>query len=171
MRGPSLAACVLGSVLAACASEPDIRACPPVGSPAGVERVTVFAPNGGEDLTEVVFEAEVDGIQSVCEYDDDGVEVALNVRLVAERGPADVERQADLRYFVAVEDGVGVITAKEIYEVSLPFEGNQRRVGIVEEIDIRIPAPEDNSFAEVRVVVGFQITPEQVDYNRRRRVR
>ncbi|MDF1791935.1 MAG: hypothetical protein P1U88_08495 [Thalassobaculaceae bacterium] len=153
--------------VSACASKPEPKACPPAGAVAGVERMTSFRPGGGEDLTEVQFTARVDSVESVCQYDDDGVEVAMNVRLVAERGPADTARQADLQYFVAIENGSGNFTAKKIYDVSMPFEGNRRRVGIVEEVDIMIPTPADKNFAEIRILIGLQITAEQVDFNRR----
>lgn len=169
MRTRFLLAAAAALAVSACATEPDVRECPPTGAVSGVERMTSFRPGGGEDLTEVMFTARVDSVDSVCEYDDEGVEIAMNVRLVAERGPADTARRADLQYFVAVEDGPGNFTAKEIYDVTLPFEGNRRRVGIVEEVDVTIPRPADNSFAEIRILVGLQITPEQVDYNRRTR--
>jgi len=159
------------AVLSACSSTPEVRECPPAGAVAGVERMTSFRPGGGEDLTEVQFTAQIDSVDSVCEYDDEGVEVAMNVRLIAERGPADTVRKADLQYFVAIENGPGNFTAKEIYDVSLPFAGNRRRVGIVEEIDITIPTPANRSFANIRVLVGLQITTEQVEYNQRVRGR
>lgn len=153
--------------LAACASNAPPPLCPPAGAVAGVERMTTFRPGGGEDLTEKVFEASIDGVDAVCEYDDDGLEMAMNVRLIAERGPADTSRQAAFQYFVAVEDGPGNITAKEIYDVVLPFEGNVRRVGTLEEVDVTVPAPQSRSFAGIRVLVGLQISREQVEYNRR----
>jgi hypothetical protein len=167
MRSSFLPAAAAALLVSACASEPEFRPCPPAGAVSGVERMTSFRPGGGEDLTEVRFTARVQSVDSVCEYDDDGVEVAMNIRLVAERGPADTARQADLQYFVAVENGAGNFTAKEVYDVVLPFEGNRRRVGVVEEIDVTIPRPADSSFADIRILVGLQISPEQVDYNRR----
>lgn len=171
MRSPIFLAAAAALAVSACASEPDVRVCPPAGSVAGVERMTSFRAGGGEDLTDVQFTARVDAVESVCEYDDDGVEVAMNVWLVAERGPADTTREASLQYFVAIEDGPGNFTAKQIYDITLPFEGNRRRVGVLEEVDIEIPTPADKSFAEIRILIGLQITPEQVDYNRRIRDR
>lgn len=170
MRSPIFLAAAAALAVSACASEPEVRACPPAGAVAGVERMTSFRP-GGEDLTDVRFTARVDAVESVCAYDDEGVEVAMNVWLVAERGPAETDRQADLQFFIAIEDGPGNFIAKEVYDVSMPFEGNQRRVGILEEIDIEIPTPADKSFADIRILVGLQITAEQADYNRRVRDR
>lgn len=153
--------------LAGCASEVKQHPCPPAGSVAGVERMTTFRPGGGEDLTDVLFDAEVAGVDSVCEYDEKGVDVAMNVRLIAERGPADTTRTAPFQYFVAVENGPGNITAKQIYDVALPFEGNRRRVLTIEQLDVTIPRPADDNFADIRILVGLQITAEQLDYNKR----
>lgn len=171
MRSPIFLAAAAALAVSACAGEPEVRACPPAGSVSGVERMTSFRPGGSEDLTDVQFTARVDAVESVCEYDDEGVEVAMNVWLVAERGPADTTREANLQYFVAIEDGPGNFTAKQIYDITLPFEGNRRRVGVLEEVDIEIPTPADKSFADIRILIGLQITPEQVDYNRRIRDR
>ena len=168
MRSHIFLAAAATLALSACASDKPVeRACPPAAAVAGVERMTSFRPGGGQDLTEVAFTAKVDSVDSVCRYDDDGVEVAMNVLLSAERGPADTAREADLQYFVAIENGSGNFTAKEIYDVTLPFEGNRRRVGIVEEVDIMIPTPADNDFSEIRILIGLQITPEQVEYNKK----
>jgi hypothetical protein len=170
MRSKILLAATAALTLSACATDkPEERLCPPAGAVAGVERMTSFRPGGGQDLTEVAFTAQVDSVESVCQYDDEGVEVAMNIRLVAERGPADTTRQADLQYFVAIENGPGNFTAKEVYDVSLPFEGNRRRIGVVEEVDIMIPTPADKNFADIRILIGLQITPEQVEYNKRAR--
>ena len=172
MRSNILLAATAALALSACASDKPVeRTCPPAAAVAGVERMTSFRPGGGQDLTEVAFTAQVDSVDSVCRYDDDGVEVAMNVMLSAERGPADNAREADLNYFVAIENGPGNFIAKEVYGVTLPFEGNRRRVGILEEVDIMIPTPADKNFSEIRILIGLQITPEQVEYNRRTRAR
>ncbi|WPZ34827.1 hypothetical protein T8K17_01515 [Thalassobaculum sp. OXR-137] len=168
MRSHLLLAAAATLALSACASEKPVeRTCPPAAAVAGTERMTSFRPGGGQDLTEVAFTAKVDSVESVCRYGDEGVEVAMNVLLSAERGPADTAREATLQYFVAIENGSANFIAKEIYDVTLPFEGNRRRIGIVEEVDITIPTPADNDFSGVRILVGLQITPEQVEYNRR----
>lgn len=162
------AAIAASLLLAGCSSDEPPRLCPPVGTPAPLDSLTRFDP-GGRDLTQVLYEARISGIESTCAYDSKGVEVSLTIGLVAERGPADRERRADLRYFVAIEDGVGNVTAKEIFDASLAFEGNTRRVGRAEEIELRIPVPGDHGFSTTRLLVGFQLTPEDLEHNRRSR--
>lgn len=166
MRRFILAAVPVALFMAGCSSSEPPPPCPPVGTPSPLESFTQFEPAGGRDLTQVKFSGRFSGFQSTCEYDDTGVDLDLAVQIVVERGPADRDRQANLQYFVAVEDSPGNITAKQIFDVAIPFEGNSRRLARIEELKLRIPTPSDLSFSKVRVVVGFQLTPEQVAYNR-----
>lgn len=168
MRRLVLAALPAALLLAGCSADEPPPPCPPVGTPAPLDVFTQFTPDGGQDLTQVRFSGRIAGVRSACEYDDTGVDVDLAIEMVVERGPADRDRRADLQYFVAVEDGPGNITAKQVFDVAIPFEGNSRRLARREEIELRIPAPSGRGFAQTRVLVGFQLAPEQLEYNRRR---
>jgi len=154
-------------LLAGCSSDEPPALCPPVGTPAPLDAFTQFEPGGGQDLTQVRFSGQLARVQSACEYDETGVDMDLAIQLVVERGPADRSRQVDLQYFVAIEDGPGNIIAKQIFDVAVPFEGNSRRRARLEEISVRIPAPAENGFKRTRVLVGLQLTQDQLDYNRR----
>lgn len=167
MRRFVLAAVPAALLLAGCASDEPPPACPPVGAPTPLDTFVQYEPGGGRDLTQVLFDGRLAGFESACDYDDDGVEVELAVRIVVERGPADRSRSADFQYFVAVEDGPGNITAKQVFDVSVPFEGNSRRLGRLEEVTLQIPPPADG-FKQTRILVGFQLTEEQLADNRRR---
>jgi hypothetical protein len=173
MKPPAMrrfAVAVLPAVLllAGCASK-EPPPCPPVGKPSPLDVVTLFEPGEGRDLTQVRFSGRIADVATLCEYDDDEVEIELAIRMVIERGPADRDRKVDLSYFVAVEDGPGNITAKEVFTVTTEFEGNSRRLGRVEELDLQIPVPVGRGFAQTRLLVGFQLTPEQLEYNRQRK--
>lgn len=141
--------------------------CPPAGVPSAVSNATTFVEGAGQDLTEVRYTAEVSRIGLTCDYDDDGVELTVGVEILAERGPADRARKAEIAYFIAVEQGAGNITAKEIYTVELPFEGNRRRVGVVEKLEVFVPRPVNGSYANLRIIGGLQLTESQLEYNKR----
>lgn len=169
MRRFVLAAVPAALILAGCSSDAPPRPCPPVGAPAPLDTFTQFEPGGGQDLTQVRFSGRLSGLRMACEYDEKGVDLELAIEIVVERGPADRARRAELQYFVAVEDGPGNITAKQLFDVAVPFEGNSRRLARLEEIELRIPAPAGHGFKQTRVLVGFQLAPEQVEFNRRRK--
>ncbi len=162
---PLILAALVG--LSACGLNEPPPPCPPAAVPNPLGTGTTFSPGGGQDLTEVQYSTQITGIRLTCDYRDDGVALEVGVRIVAERGPADRDRVAKISYFVAVEQGVGNITAKQVYDVSLPFEGNKRRVGTIEVLDVFVPRPPDGNFTALQILGGLQLTPEQLEYNKR----
>ena len=166
LRGPTLILAALVGLSACGLNEPP-PPCPPAAVPNPLGTGTTFAPGGGQDLTEVQYSTQITGIQLTCDYGDEGVALEVGVRIVAERGPADRDRVAKILYFLAIEQGVGNITAKQVYDVSLPFEGNKRRVGTIEVLDVFVPRPPDGDFTDLQILSGLQLTPEQLEYNQR----
>jgi len=171
LRRLGLAGAVVAlGVAAGCSSGPDIAlSCPQAVAVADAARLVKFKGTG-RDLTDVKFEAELENLQMVCDYDEDdhAIEADLLVRFVASRGPADEERLADIRYFVAVATQNARIVARQEFAVKVPFEGNRTRVAVAEELTPRIPLNPNQNGSEYRVFVGFSLTPEELDYNRRR---
>jgi len=121
----------------------------------------------GRDLTDVLFETQLQAAQLACEYDEGAIESVLRVRFQAVRGPADRERLAQIRYFVAVarEPGLQVV-AREEFALSVPFEGNQSQVAVTEELEPRIPISGEQTGADYRIFIGLSLTPDELEYNR-----
>lgn len=157
--------------LAACAAEGTPPPCPPAAVPTLLDTATAFTPGGGQDLTEVQSVTSITALFGECVYRSDGLEIDLSIRMIAERGPADRDRTVKTQYFVAVEDGSGNITAKQIYDLELAFEGNSRRVGRIEELTVTVPVPASGSYTGTRVLAGLQLTADQLEYNRRTQAR
>jgi hypothetical protein len=160
---------LLGLALAGCTSTPDVVGCPKVGFVNDLDRVTVFQPGGGEDLTEVLFEVKLGQLTAFCDPGKKAMEVKTEFQLIASRGPADRERVANVEYFVAVVDPTGEIVAREAFGSSIPFADNRRRVGLREIVEPSIPNPPNRSFVGYRVLIGLQLTKQQLAYNRRHR--
>lgn len=154
--------------LAACTGQAP-QACPRASVPADVSTVTKFRDGPGRDLTDVVVEGEIVEIAATCRYDRRGVDVSLQVAIAGSRGPADRARAASLDYFVALVDPQQNVVAKEIFRVQIAFPDNQARSGLVDEIEPRIPIADPARASEYQILVGFQLTPEELDWNRRRR--
>lgn len=144
-------------------------ACPEGSILPGAASVTRFRDGPGRDLTDVVSSAEVVDIATTCRYDRRGVTVSLQVAIAATRGPADRSRQARYDYFVAITDPEGRIVAKEVFPVQFEFPEGQARTGTVDEIEPRIPLSDPRIAPDYRIHVGFQLTPEELAWNRSRR--
>jgi len=141
--------------------------CPRAVTVADAASLTRF-DGTGRDLTDVLFEAEIAQIASACEYDEGVVDVTVQVQFVAQRGPADQQRRGDFAYFVAIADGEQTILARESFDAMIEFPGNRTRAGVVEELEQHIPLRADEPGAGYVIYVGFELTPDELAYNRQR---
>ena len=167
---PILALFLALAFLSACATDNRIEVCPRVNFVDGLQSMTAFGVAGDVDLSNVAYSAEMVQLAAVCSFGRHGATVMAEFMLIADRGPADRERVARVDYFVAVTDADGEILAKEVFRSEIPFADNRRRVGRKEEIEPFMPSPSGNrDFTGYRVLIGFQLSPEQVEFNRVRR--
>ena len=87
------------------------------------------------------------------------------------RGPAALTRQADVTYFIAVSRGEAILDKRD-YTFNVSFPRNSDRVRLTgDKIDLILPVDEKTTGAAYSILVGYQLTPEQLAFNRRRGVR
>lgn len=164
-----------GLVLAACTAQEDRQAaiCPRAGILPDANVMVLFRDGPGRDLTDVVAQAQIMDVAVTCEYAaarrPPGVTLDLQVAIAAERGPADRSRRASLPYFIAVLDGDQNIVAKEFFTAQFDFPDNRTRVGRVDEFEPRITLRSNFDGPSYRLMIGFQLTPDQLAWNRRQR--
>ena len=160
-------------LLAACASDDPEEAgvfCPDFAQVQDAARLVKFSGDG-RDLTDVLFEARVQNVEMGCSYDDgdNEIEAALQITISAARGPADSERLASFRYFVAIATNSREVVAREEFDLNIPFEGNRTQLAAVEELTPRIPLKPGQNGSEYKVFVGLVLTPAELEYNRANR--
>ena len=156
-------------MLAACAGDRGPRLpCPQLLTVSDASRQVKFVGTG-RDLTDVEFEAAIANPVLACRYDDDAVESLLTFNLSAARGPADVDRLARITYFVAISRRDPKAWTHERFSVVFEFEGNKTRLTAVEEVEPRIPLAAGETGADYEIVLGLQLTPEELHYNRENR--
>jgi len=134
-----------------------------VGENAG--RLTRFS-GAGKDPANMVFEAEISDLAGSCVYDGDTIQVDLQVQIVAGRGPAATDDKAKFNYFVAVARTDKTILSRDAFDTVIDLPGNQTRNQTVEELEQTIPLAKGESGANLVIVVGFEMTPEELEYNR-----
>lgn len=142
------------------------QACPRAIIVHEASRLVAFRPGAGRDMTDVLFEARLPRISVACDRDDNVVTVDSRVAMIAERGPANTNRKARIRYFVAVVDSAQRILNKGEFETELEFPTNVNRGQTSEELTQRIPIASGAQARDYTIMVGFQLTPEQLAYNR-----
>jgi hypothetical protein len=143
-------------------------ACPRLGIVADTADLIRYRPGGGHDITDQLFSAQIGNVTGDCRVDKASANVDMKVSIVGERGAALTAPQADVEYFVAVTGPGDQILAKETFRTRLDFAG-RNRTGVAEELAQRIPLPEGSDPGAYHILVGFQLTPEELADNRRRR--
>lgn len=158
----------VGGALSGCSwfkGDYDDGKCPVVAIPDDLSHVSHFK-GAGTDFANVTVTALLTDAKGGCTFDKAGITVDLDVSLIARLGPAAVERTADFAYFVAILDGSGTIVAKQVFPAPITFADNQNRRGSIESISQRIPLRDYKQAGKYRVEVGFQLTQEELMYNR-----
>ncbi len=164
------------ALLSACASEAQVELqqalpCPGVGILGGTENLTSFS-GAGNDITDIALTAELERVVSRCEYDiDDGIiYVDLAIRGVAEVGPAATSREVMVPMFIALTEINSRVLRKDTFLLPLTFEGNQRTTSFIHTIEeTKVPYVARIDGSAYEILVGFQLTPEELAYNKRDR--
>lgn len=181
MRRPRLVL-ALGLVLAAAAagcgrgggdSVLATAPCPRIAILADAADLTRFRPGGGTDLSAMVVDARIAGFQARCDFarrGGGGLEVTVTPQFAAERGPAAGTRAFDLPWFIALTDAEDrEILAKREFTARLAFAANvgQARTE-AEPVALTVPIGEGRRADDYVVRLGFQLSPEELAFNRRR---
>lgn len=148
--------------------EPNIGPCPSALSLYDAHRLVEV--EGDEVVYENVgFTGEILGVRSLCSYYGERPIIAnLEIDMGFGRGPAARGDTHTYEYFVAVTRRDLAVIRKEVFPIVVEFRPGQDRVYLTEEIEaISIPrAEEGTSGANFEIIVGFELTPEQIEFNR-----
>ena len=142
--------------------------CPDVSILAGSERLVLFKPGTGRDIIDILVEADMSNLGAACEYDDLRVDVETAFEIVAARGPKAGTSQVIIVFFAAIINPDGQVIAKETFESRIEFPENRRRVGVREQVVQQIPLKAQATGQDYQILVGFQLTPDQLEYNQSR---
>jgi len=167
-----LPAILATAALAAC-SAPALTefapSCPRVAVLADAADLSRYRPGGGQDLTDLIADGRIAGFQGDCQREDkEHVRASLSVDLAVQRGPAAPSRRIDVSYFVAVREGERILD-KQIYPLRVDFPENRDTVRVTgPEASLLVAVSKEKSAAAYDVLIGFQLTPEELALNRRR---
>lgn len=142
-------------------------ACPVATVVPDAATITQFRPGAGRDLSDIVSHGTLSNVTGTCIYDSTGAHVDLYLTVGGERGPAMQGSQADYQYFVAVASPDRTILAKQVFDTAVTFNGGAARAGSRENVVETIPLPTDRDAGGYSVLVGFQLTQDQLSYNQK----
>jgi hypothetical protein len=147
----------------------DKGACPAVEI---VEDLDMFYDFGGQPpSTNNLVSSAALSQQNACAYGPKSVTVDIRLAFSGAIGPGGRAQSQDepffsYPYFVAIMGPGGAILAKEVFAVSLTYPPGANQETHLENLRQIIPIRNQESGASHKVVVGFQLTNEQLAYNR-----
>ena len=123
----------------------------------------VFGPAPERRPDNVAFYGLLSEADIKCEYPGDAIRMSLDIVVVGERGPAAKADSVDFQYFVAVTAPDQSILSKRPFPVRIVFDTPQKRSGVTDHIEETVPLG-GRKGADLSIVVGFQQSPEVVDF-------
>lgn len=121
---------------------------------------------GGEkpDPSQLVSAAHMKTVSGNCAYQDEGVDVAFAVDMVAARGPRLGSGHAEFPFFVAVVDPSGAVLNKESMSAAFSFKDEENISQHTEPLHVFIPLAKEQiaSGPSYQVLTGFQLTDDQL---------
>jgi hypothetical protein len=145
--------------------------CPEVNILAETAKFTRFRPGRGRDVTDVALQGEITGYNGSCKYDKDSktLTVTLQVSMTFTHGPAATSNNAHIDYYVAVPAYFPKPEAKQVLGVQFAFAPPADHVQITDyEVEVKLPVADFVKDMPNRdLYIGFQLSPDELDYNRR----
>jgi hypothetical protein len=148
-------------------SRPNVGPCPVTATLYDASRVVEL--KGIARHENVGFTGSVEGVSAFCRYlGKDPIEMQIDISFAFGKGPKADGSEHSYPYFVAVTRRDRSVLAKDIHTINVKFPAGASRVDLKEKVEgIVIPrATETISGTNFEILVGFDLTPEQLAYNR-----
>jgi hypothetical protein len=146
---------------------PNVGPCPVAGALYDASRVVEV--NGAERHENVGFTGAIEGVRGYCRYvGTNPITMEVEVDFAFGRGPKAEGLTRTYPVFVTVTRRDRSVLAKEKFNIEVAWPADKDIVHVTETIPgIVIPrANETVSGSNFEVIVGFDLTPEQLAYNR-----
>jgi hypothetical protein len=153
--------------LAACsnfANRANTYTCPATTMVPDLQSLVTVVP--GPNGAAVQSAGRVNQVTAECDREgDSGVVSKVTIEFAGLRTTPAVN-QISLPYFVALADSTGNILGKQQYTMALSFSPNAQVTKALDIVTVHIPLKNAQLGNVYTLVVGFQLTQSQLDYNR-----
>ena len=173
LRCVALAAVAI--VVAGCSDDDEDEVpCPAAKVMGEPSELTRFRDGPGRDPTDVLFMARMMRVVGECTYDLDGGEIEIDLEVAMEvfRGAAMAGGEVNYSYFVAVAEWTPdsrsepVIRSREAFEVQTRIPSGRRGLRYNDLLEISIPRPDNRNVRNFVLYLGFELTRDELSYNR-----
>ena len=125
---------------------------------------------GPHDLTELELHGHIVGVKGSCMLPGGQRALSVSVSVIVEltRGPAMQGRSAEVNYFVTELQGNDIIDKQSLVS-TVAFPPNVDRMTLQSgDLNLALPITPEKTGASYTVLVGFQLTPAEMETNLRR---
>ena len=137
-------------------------------------KLVKFKNGSRRDITDILFEAEILNFKGSCKYENPlgkwETQVDLIVRFLVVRGNANKSAGTQFKYFVAIPRFKNQVEGKSIFPVIGTFKGKRNTLLYEDRIRLRIPLDDPTHGAALKILLGLQLSPEELRYNRDKRI-
>lgn len=159
--------------MAACSSDGEvgdgaIGLCPQTAILDDPSQIVRFKSDTGKGPGDLLFHTQIKTFSGECEFDEKEIALDLRISMETLRGPANAKGEAGFTYFVAVLGLDKKILVRQKFPLIVKFDSNEAKMKFTEAITVYIPRRKNDSTADYLVYLGYEMTPEELAYNRRR---
>lgn len=145
--------------------------CPTVEIVDDLSSISDFQDPNQQSENNLVSRVGINSAESTCKLSAKSAIVDLKIIFDGNLGPKGRKKQSDkpffsYPFFVAVTTPSGKILAKEIFAASITYNENEEKHSYFENLRQIIPIKSKKQARLYNVLIGFQVTPDQLQYNR-----
>ena len=145
--------------------------CPSTGVLSDAVTVTKLKPGtpaASPSPANIAFTAEMSQAKLDCNYNrgQNKLSVDLSFAIKATRGPAAMGADPQLDFFVAVVDADNNILSKTVYHGKPDMAGRPTNIYMQSVDNFPVPLGMDKRPYDYEILTGFQLTPDELAYNR-----
>tara|TARA_R110002072_G_scaffold108678_1_gene235584 strand:+ start:167 stop:811 length:645 start_codon:yes stop_codon:yes gene_type:complete len=145
--------------------------CPQVEIVDDLSSLSDFESPKKQNKANLISRVDLRSAESSCKLASKSAVVDLKLFFNGQLGPKGRIKPADkpffsYPFFVAVTAPSGKIMAKEIFAASLTYAGNENTHVYNEVLRQIIPINSKSEASRYKILIGFQVTPDQLAYNR-----
>jgi hypothetical protein len=168
----TLAGAFLALLLAGCSGISGTTgklACPAAFTAPNLESYTVYKPGvtPSTNAEDIIFGAKIVTVTSNCKVEPGGIRVTTSLTFAVARNDPEL-RQSDFTYFVAIADAQQTILAKQNFALRVDFSTRQKQMRIMDQITEHLPLKDISTGSRYAVIVGMQVSQQQLELNRLR---
>lgn len=155
-------------LLAGCSTKED-SLCPGAAALVEASTLTVIAAGTTPDPAHTLYRVAVSNVTTDCSIDPGArtADSSVDIHFVATRAPTGETARYRVPYFVGVRQGATIIR-KQVYWVTFGFAPGEASTNFDQSIDSTvIKIANDKQPYDYQILVGLQLTREQLEYNRK----